>query len=255
MLIDTHSHIHFKDFDGDRQAVVERAAAAGVSNIITLGTDYTSSLKALAVAKEFPAVFAAAGIHPSDAHHADPGDYEKIRQLAVAEQKIIAIGETGLDFYWEKEHYEAQYENFRQMLMMAKEIELPVVIHNRAAQREMQWFFQIEKFEAVHGVMHCFAGDVADARFYLDMGLHISFTADITRKNFRWLETLKYVPLDRLMIETDSPYIVPRQVKAKRNEPANVVYVAEKIAEIHKATPEEIARITTETARRFFKLP
>ena len=173
----------------------------------------------------------------------------------MAEQKIIAIGETGLDFYWEKEHYEAQYENFRQMLMMAKEIELPVVIHNRAAQREMQWFFQIEKFEAVHGVMHCFAGDVADARFYLDMGLHISFTADITRKNFRWLETLKYVPLDRLMIETDSPYIVPRQVKAKRNEPANVVYVAEKIAEIHKATPEEIARITTETARRFFKLP
>ncbi len=254
-LIDTHSHIHIKDFDNDREAVINRAKVAGVSQIVTLGTDLTSSLKVLEVARKHPEVFAAIGIHPTEAQHAQPADYSKLRNLAIKEPKVVAVGETGLDFYWDKTHYEAQYANFRQMLNLGKELDLPVVIHNRSAHREMEWFFQEEKFEEVYGVMHCFSGERIDAKFYLEMGLHISFTADITRKNFRYPDVLKYVPLDRVMIETDSPYIVPRQVKAKRNEPANVVYVAEKLAEVHQKPLAEIAHITTENARRFFRLP
>jgi len=140
------------------------------------------------------------------------------------------------------------------MLGIAREVNLPVVIHNRSAQREMQWFFQEESIAELNGVMHCFAGDIIDARFYLDMGLHISFTADITHKNFSRTDVVKFVPLDRLLLETDSPFIVPAKFSGKRNEPANVVCVAEKLAEIRGIPLEKIAHITTENAFRLFKL-
>jgi TatD DNase family protein len=254
-FIDTHTHLHIEDFDGDREAVIRRAKDAGVVQMITLGTDLSSSLKALEVAGLYPAVFAAIGIHPGEAHLAKTEDDSKIKELAIKAPKVVAIGETGLDFYWDKTFYQAQYDNFRRMLNLAKELVLPVVIHNRSAHREMEWFFQEENFDSVNGVMHCFSGELIDAKFYLEMGLHISFTADITRKSFHRLEMLEYIPLDRVMIETDSPYIVPAQVNAKRNEPANVVYVAQKLAEVHRKPLEEIARVTTENARRLFRLP
>lgn len=251
--IDTHTHLHIEQFDDDRDDVIQRATAAGVAQMITLGTDLISSRKALAIARRYPQVFACAGLHPSDAHLRRPDDAESIKQLAQAETKIVAIGEIGLDFYWEKEHYAAQYDVFRQMIAIAQSLELPVVIHNRAAQREMQWFFQESKIYELNGVMHCFAGDIDDARFYLDMGLHISFTANITYKNFD-PAVVEYVPLERLMIETDSPYISPAQFRKKRNEPENVVFVAQRLAEIRKLSVNEAARVTTENARRFFKL-
>ncbi|RMF61565.1 MAG: TatD family deoxyribonuclease, partial [Calditrichaeota bacterium] len=132
---------------------------------------------------------------------------------------------------------------------------LPVVIHNRSAHREMQWFLQEEGIYQLDGVMHCFSGDIDDARFYLEMGLHISFTANITYPDFRRLDVVRYVPLERLLLETDSPYMTPYPLKKKRNEPANVFYVAEKIAELHSRPIEEIAEITTANAIRLFKLP
>lgn len=255
IFIDTHTHLHSKEFDADREAVIARAREAGVAQIITLGTGRASSRATLEIARRQPAVFAAAGIHPSEAHLAAPGDAEAIRQLAQQEDKIVAIGEIGLDFYWDKTHHQEQYDTFRAMLRIARELEMPVVIHNRSAQREMQWFFQEEKITGLDGVMHCFAGEVIDARFYLEMGLHISFTADITFPNFSRREVVKFVPLDRLLLETDSPFIPPAPLRKQRNEPANVVYVAEKLAEIHALPREKIARITTENARRLFRLP
>ncbi|MCK6619571.1 MAG: TatD family hydrolase [Calditrichaceae bacterium] len=253
--IDTHTHLHFEEFDGDREAVITRAREAGVAQIITLGTGLTSSTQTLEIARRRPHVFAAAGIHPSEAHLAAPGDVDAIRDLAKQEAKIVAIGEIGLDFYWDKTYHREQYQMFRAMLRIARELAMPVAIHNRSAQREMQWFFQEEKITTLDGVMHCFAGEVIDARFYLEMGLHISFTADITFPNFSRGEVLKFVPLDRLLLETDSPFIPPSPLRKQRNEPANVVYVAEKLAEIHRKPREEIARITTGNARRLFRLP
>lgn len=255
IFTDTHTHLHFEDFDNDREAVIFRAGEAGVSRIITLGTSLSSSRETLKIARQYPQVFAAAGIHPSEAHQVSPGEEEAIRKLAQQEEKIIAIGEIGLDFYWDKTYHREQYDVFRSMLKIAREVNLPVVIHNRSAQREMEWFFQEEGLRMLDGVMHCFAGEVIDARFYLDMGLHISFTADITYKNFLRTEVVKFVPLDRLLLETDSPFIAPANFPKKRNEPANVIYVAEKLAEIHHTTIQEIAGITTENACRLFGLP
>jgi TatD DNase family protein len=254
-FIDTHTHLHFEQFDKDREEVIRRSEEAGVSRIITLGTGLSSSMEALSIARQYPQIFAAAGIHPSEAHTVAPGDNAAIKKLLLEEEKIIAVGEIGLDFYWDKTYHAEQYDIFRTMLAIAREVNLPVVIHNRSAQREMQWFFQEEGITELNGVMHCFAGDVIDARFYLDMGLHISFTADITHKNFSRTDVIKFTPLDRLLLETDSPFIVPAKFSGKRNEPANVVYVAEKLAEIHSMPVEEIARITTENARQLFRLP
>jgi TatD DNase family protein len=253
-LIDTHTHLHDKAFDGDRDAVVERAREAGVVAMVTLATDVATALEVLTLTDQIKEVFGCVGIHPSEAHAAKPGDVEKIGQYAQQSAKIVAIGEIGLDFYWEKQYYVEQYSIFREMLALAKRLNLPVVIHNRSAQREMQWFFQEEGIEQLHGVMHCFAGDVADARFYLDMGLHISFTASITHRNFD-PQVAKFVPLDRVMLETDSPYIVPAGSKVKRNEPKNVLAVAKQLALFHNIELVELARITSENAMRFFNLP
>ncbi len=253
-LVDTHTHLHFEPFNADRDAVIRRAGDAGVVQIITLGTDVANSRLALEVARQYPQVYACVGIHPCEAHRVRAADVEAIRRLAQTDPKVVAIGEIGLDFYWEKKHHAAQYEIFRQMIALAKSLNLPVVIHNRSAHREMSWFFQEEGIAELHGVMHCFSGSVEDARFYLEMGLHISFTANITHKNFD-TEVARFVPLDRLMIETDSPYIAPASARSKRNEPANVMYVARRLAEIRKSPPGEIARLTTENARRFFALP
>lgn len=254
-FIDTHTHLHFEQFDRDREDVIHRAKEAGISRIITLGTGLSSSMEALDIARQYPQIFAAAGIHPSEADTAAPGDVAAIKKLLFEEEKIIAVGEIGLDFYWDKTYFAEQYDILRSMLTIARKANLPVVIHNRSAQREMQWFLQEEGITELNGVMHCFAGDIIDARFYLDMGLHISFTADITHKNFSRTDVVKFTPLDRLLLETDSPFIVPAKFSGKRNEPANVIYVAEKLAELRSIPVEEIARTTTENARRLFKLP
>jgi len=254
MYIDTHTHLHLHEFDEDRGGVIKRAFESEVEKIITLGTDHASSIETLQIANGRKNIFAAVGIHPSEAHLAKKEDYQRLKSLAEDEAKIIAIGEIGLDFYWDTSHAEEQYSIFREMLRLARELNLPVVIHNRRAQREMEWFFQEEKVDALNGVMHCFSGDIEDARFYLDMGLHISYTGNITYQDFRKLHVVKFIPLDRILLETDSPYMAPEPHRKKRNEPAFVPFVAEKLASLHNKPVEEIARITTENAVRLFGL-
>ncbi len=254
MFIDTHTHLHFEQYDKDRSEVIKRAIDSNVRRIITLGIDQTSSLQAIEISKSHEAVFAAIGIHPSEAHLVENEDVQKIKALIEQESKIVAIGEIGLDFYWDASHAEQQYSNLREMIGLAKKTDLPVVIHNRSAHREMEWFFQEEHISELNGVMHCFSGDIEDARFYLDMGLHISYTGNITYHDFRKLDVVRFVPLDRILLETDSPYMTPEPRRKERNEPAYVSYVAEKLAELHKVPVDEIARITTDKAERLFGL-
>ncbi|MGH1362471.1 MAG: TatD family hydrolase [Calditrichia bacterium] len=253
MLIDTHTHLNTDVFEADRDEMLQRARDAGVRSWISLGVDVESSKQNIALAEQYDAFFVAAGIHPSEAHKTDTDYVDHIRTLSQ-HPKVVAIGEIGLDFYWDKSHHKEQYKVFRDMLDLGVEVERPVVIHNRDAMREMQWFFQEEKLYSVNGVMHCFAGNRIDARFYLDMDLHISFTANITYKNFD-LDVVKYVPLDKILLETDSPYMAPQPFRQKRNEPAFVTHVAEKLAEIHNVSYAEICDRTTKNARRLFNLP
>jgi TatD DNase family protein len=252
MFIDTHTHLYYDQYEQDREGVVQRAVNSNVKRIISLGIDYTSSLKTVEIANKYEPVFAAIGIHPSEAHLAKKEDFQKIKALTENESKVVAIGEIGLDFYWDTSHADEQYSNFREMLRLAKELRLPVVIHNRRAHREMEWFFQDEQILELSGVMHCFSGEIEDARFYLDMGLHISYTGNITYQDFRKLEVVKFIPLDRMLLETDSPYMTPEPHRKKRNEPAYVPYVAEKLASLHDKSVDEIARITTDNAKGLF---
>lgn len=252
MFVDTHTHLHFEGYDQDRDKVIERAVDSNIKRIISLGIDYPTSLQTVEISRKYEQVFAAVGIHPSEAHLASKKDYQKIKSIVEQESKIVAIGEIGLDFYWDTSHAEEQYSNFKEMLRLGKEAKLPIVIHNRRAHREMEWFFQENKIFELSGVMHCFSGDVEDARFYLDMGLHISYTGNITYQDFRKLQVVKFIPLDRILLETDSPYMTPEPHRKKRNEPAYVTLVAEKLAELHEKPVDEIARITTNNAERLF---
>jgi len=254
MFIDTHTHLHFEEYDQDREEVIQRAVDSNVKRMISLGTDYFSSVQTVEISRKHEPVFAAAGIHPSEAHLAKKEDYQRIKTLVKRESKIVAVGEIGLDFYWDSSNAKQQYSTFRKMIDLAMEVDLPVVIHNRSAHREMEWFFQENKIFELQGVMHCFSGDIEDARFYLDMGLHISYTGNITYQDFRKLHVVKFIPLDRILLETDSPYMTPAPYRKKRNEPAYVPYIAEKLAGLHRKPVNEIARITTDNAKRLFGL-
>lgn len=251
-LTDTHAHLQFEHFAGDLPQVVQRAREVGVRRILTLGTDLPSSRESLQIADRYPEVFAAVGIHPTEVHKTSPGDVSAIKELAKSEEKVVAIGEIGLDLYWKEVPLTDQLPILEQMLEVARELGLPVVIHNRDAQPEMQRLFRQLGIRRLQGVMHSFAGTADDARFYLELGMHISFTGVITFKNFKQTEVVKSVPPDRLLLETDSPFLAPVPYRGKRNEPAFVQYVARKLAEIHQIPVEEICRITFENARNLF---
>ena len=254
MFIDTHTHLHFAQYDQDRDQVVQRAVDSNVKFIVSLGIDYSSSIQTVEISRKHKPVFAAVGIHPSEAHLARKKEYQEFRKIASKESKVVAVGEIGLDFYWDSSYADQQYSNFREMIKLAKEVDLPVVIHNRSAHREMEWFFQEERILELRGVMHCFSGDIEDARFYLDMGLFISYTGNITYQDFRKLDVVKFIPLDRVLLETDSPYMTPEPRRKERNEPAYLPHVAEKLADLHKMSIDEIARITTDNAEGLFGL-
>jgi TatD DNase family protein len=252
-LTDTHSHLHFEHFREDLPAVIGRAQSANICRILTLGTDLDSSRQSLDIANRNDFIYAAAGIHPSDVYNCKPNHTEKIRQLAEREPKIVAIGEIGLDLYWKDVPLRDQLPVFRNMLEIAQQIGLPVVIHNRNAQREMKSFFKEMHINKLEGVMHSFSGSIEDADFYLDMGFYISFTGVITFKNFKNYDVVKSVPPEKLLLETDSPFLAPVPRRGKRNEPSFVKYVAEKVAELHGIPTSILADITFRNAHRLFK--
>ena len=252
MLTDTHTHLHFEQYHADLPEVIERAQSAGIERILTLGTDLLSCQQAIQIARKFESVYPAVGIHPTDIFRCQPDAISLIKDLASAGNKVVAIGEIGLDLYWKEVPLQQQLPVFEKMLEIANDLQLPVVIHNRNAHPEMRSFFEQQGIDNLKGVMHSFSGSAEDARFYLARGLHISFTGVITFKNYSELEVVKSVPVTHLLLETDSPFLTPVPKRGQRNEPAFVQYIALKLAEIHGIDLQEIKEITGSNAQKLF---
>lgn len=256
MLIDSHAHIQGKEYAGEVAAVIERARQAGVEKIIAVGGagDMTSNTEAVALAESFPDIYATVGMHPHDAKDVGPEDLAELKELS-AHPKVVAVGETGLDYYYSHSPHEVQRRVFAQFIHMARETELPIVVHERDAAKDAAELLRAEGEANLRGVIHCFTGDYQAACKYLDLGFYISFTGIITFKNAdRLRAVVRQVPLDRMMVETDSPYLTPVPHRGKRNEPAHVRWVAETIAQVKGVDLETVARVTSENVRDLFAM-
>jgi len=256
-FIDTHVHLTWPSFEGQVDQVIERARQAGVGGLVDLGTNVETSRQAREHAHQYEGVWFAAGVHPNDAADAHKQDLELVEKL-IADERCVAVGEIGLDFYRDHTEPHLQEKWFRNQLHLAKWADMPVVIHDRIASARLLQVLEEEDYDGLSGpggVFHCFAGTVGTAREVIDRGFHISFTGNITFKNTDRIEVVKEVPLERIMIETDSPFMAPVPHRGKQNEPSFVPYVAAQIAKIKGLSLEEVARVTTENAIRFFKLP
>ncbi|HUG91865.1 MAG TPA: TatD family hydrolase [Planctomycetaceae bacterium] len=254
-LIDTHAHLDEDAFSVDRDDVVARATAAGVAAVITIGTTAESSRRAVELARLHPAVFAAVGIQPNYTAAAQPGDWEIIEQLA-REPKVVAIGETGLDRYWDYAPLELQQDYFARHVELSRRLDLPFVVHCRDAEAEVVAQLRgLASAGPLRGVMHSFTGDLATAGACLELGLYVSFAGMVTyKKNAALRSVAAAIPLDRLLVETDAPYLAPAPMRGKRNEPAYVVHTARCLAETRGLPPETLAAQTTANARALFRL-
>jgi TatD DNase family protein len=256
MFVDSHSHIDGPEFDADREEVIERARVAGVSTILNVGTGDPHSgafERAVELGRKHENVYTAIGTHPHDARLYDDQAEEKIKTLIVSE-RVIAWGEIGLDFHYDNSPRDVQVAVFKRQLRAARECDLPVVIHTREAEAETIEILQSDYRDAKRrGVFHCFSGSMDLARKAIELGFMISFSGIVTFKKADELRAVaREVPLDRLLIETDCPYLSPIPYRGKRNEPAYVVEVARGLAGIHSVEIEDIARITTDNFHRFF---
>jgi TatD DNase family protein len=252
-LFDTHAHLHFPDYADDLDAVLERAHEAGVRGMVTIGTDRETNQAVVELARRLPDVWATVGIHPHDAGEAVEADFAEMEKLARSEAKVVGFGEMGLDFFRNLSPPEAQREVFRRQISMARELGKPVVIHCRDAHHETLAILAEERAREIGGVMHCFSGDVEIARRCLDLGLFISLAGPVTYKNARALpEVARFVPEDRLVVETDCPYLPPTPHRGKRNEPAYVVLTAAFVAELRGVAPEALGAAVTANAATLF---
>ena len=258
MFIDSHAHIDGPEFDADRDEIIERAKAAGVSVILNVGTGDPHSgafERAVALGQQHDSVYTAIGTHPHDARLYDDSVEEKIKTLAQ-DERVVAWGEIGLDFHYDNSPRDVQVAVFKRQLQAARECDLPVVIHTREAESETIDILKSEYNDAGRrGIFHCFSGSKDLAQRGLELGFMISFSGIITFKKAEELRAVaQEVPLDRLLIETDCPYLAPIPYRGKRNEPAYVVEVARCLAGIHGVDVEEIERVTSENFRSFFKI-
>jgi len=252
MLIDTHCHLDFPPFEPDRDAVIQRAKAAGIAYFVNIGSTLESTNASCALAEKYKEVYASAGVHP---HAADTFDLQAENKLKILAQnnKIVAIGETGLDYFRSLSGPDNQKQAFIKQIELAKDLNLPLVIHSRQAEKDV-----LEILKAalpLRAVVHCFSGDESFLRECLGCGFFISFTCNITyKKSYTLREIVRLTPLDRLMLETDAPYLAPEGFRGKRNEPLQIKLLAEEVGRIKGISFAEIADRTTENAKKFFKL-
>jgi TatD DNase family protein len=253
-LFDTHAHLHFPGFDEDRAAVLARARAAGVRRMLTIGTDAPTSQAAIALAAQEADVWATVGVHPHDAGQSDDAALAEVERLA-AQPRVVAIGEIGLDFFRNLSPPDVQERVFRRYLGLARRLAKPVVLHCRDAHAEMLAILAEERVGEVGGFMHCFSGDVEVARRCLDLGLLISLAGPVTYPNARALpDVARFVPGDRLVMETDCPFLPPQGYRGKRNEPAYLGITAARVAELRGEPLAALAERTSENARRLLGL-
>ena len=252
-IFDTHAHYDSGAFNGDRLELLAAMPSRGVELIVNPGCDLESSRTAVELSERFPFVYAAVGVHPSDCAGWQDSWVEELKKLAD-HPKVRAIGEIGLDYYWkENPPKELQQKVFHRQLELAQELDLPVIIHDREAHHDCLEI--VRSHPQVRGVYHCYSGSLEDAKVLVKLGWMLSFTGTITYKNARKaLEVIDWLPMDRIMIETDSPYLTPEPFRGKRNDSGKVHLVAEKIAQVKGMEPEEVARITLENGKRFFHI-
>ncbi len=252
MFIDTHVHLNADQYEEDLQEVINRALEAKVEKMVVIGFDRKTIERTMELIEQYDFVYGVIGWHPVDAIDCTQEDLEWIEELA-AHPKIVGIGETGLDYYWDKSPKDVQQALFRKQIQLAQKIDLPIIIHNRDATGDVVNILREENAASVGGVMHCFSGSVETARECIAMNFMISLGGPVTFKNARLpKEVATDIPLEHLMIETDAPYLAPHPYRGKRNEPAFVPLVAEEIARLKGLTIEEIAQATTNNAKNFF---
>jgi TatD DNase family protein len=254
MLIDTHCHIDAERFDDDRAAVLARAQAAGVTTLINVGCDLASSARSLDLARTHDAVFATAGIHPHEAEKA-PADFEAQLSTMLAHKRCVALGECGLDYYYDHSPRDVQRDVFARQIALARQKQKPLVIHVRDAWDDCLSVLESEGARDAGGVIHCFTSTWVDAQRALDIGFFISIPGVVTFKNAGELpEVVQKVPLDRLLVETDAPYMAPTPFRGKRNEPAFVAHTAGHVATLRQAAVEDVVEAIARNAERLFRL-
>ena len=278
MFIDTHSHLNFPDFSEDYKEVIARAKKTGISAIINVGADLPTSKRAIELAQKEDLCYAAVGIHPTNTSNLKDEDYQELEDLAQ-KKKVVAIGEIGLDYFHNSTPKEIQKESFKRQILLAKKLNLPVIIHNRDANEDILAILKktkqsnfcypstassatpnkngvarlVSHRKVKKGVMHCFSGDINLAKKVLSLGIHISFTGNLTYKKNDGLRVVaKEIPLKKLLLETDCPYLPPQPKRGKRNEPGFLIYTAEELAKIKGISLEELGEITTKNAKELF---
>ena len=252
-LVDTHTHLNDAKFAGEEQAAIERANLAGVTKIINMGDTMASSTKAVNLARQYDGVFAGVGIHPEEAYEMTQQDDDVLAAFAT-EPKVVAIGEIGLDYYWEKDEAKRllQQRIFIRQLDLARNLHLPVCVHDREAHGDTMAILKKEG-QGISGVMHCFSGSMEMAQELLKIGWYIGVDGPLTFKNAAKLPAIvKSFPLERILLETDAPYMAPVPMRGKRNEPAFIRYIGEKVAEIKGITLSEVAKQTSENAMELY---
>ena len=262
MLIDTHAHIFLEQFESDFDQVLERANGAGIGHILLPAIDVASIDRCVELARRHadpeagPVLHAMAGIHPSSVKEATDADLERVREWA-RDERIMAIGETGLDYYWDRSFDAKQHTFLREHIRLAAEVDKPLVFHDREASDDLVQILREEKEQSGHpdrirGVFHCFGGPANHAERVLDLGFHMGIGGTYTFKNGGIPDNTATVPMDRIILETDSPFLTPAPHRGKRNEPAYVQFVAQKLADVRGLDVDEVARITTENAKTLF---
>ncbi len=254
MLFDTHAHLNAAEFDEDREEVIARARENGVGTIVNIGFNAETIPTCIELADRYDFIYAVIGWHPQDAKDMTDGHLEWIEELS-RHPKVVGLGEMGLDYHWDTSPRDVQAEVFRKQIRLAKKLQMPIIIHNREAHRDVITILREEKAEDVGGIMHCFSGSWETAKLALDMNFYISFGGPLTFKNAKQpKEVAAKVPLDRLLIETDCPYLTPQPFRGKRNESGYVRYVAEEMANLHGLSYQEMVEITEANARKLFRM-
>lgn len=255
MLFDTHTHYDDERFAEDRYEVIEKAHKSGVSYIINASANIKSCEESLALAHKFSYVYAAVGIHPHEVGNIDDNTLNKIAQFAKEEDKVVAIGEIGLDYYYDFAPRETQKHWFAQQINLARELNLPIIVHDRDAHQDSMDIIKQQKANEVSGVFHCYSGSVEMAKELLKYNFYISVGGTLTFKNAKKLvEVVRWIPMDRLLIETDCPYLTPEPHRGKRNDSSYIRFVAEKVAQIKEVSFERVADATSKNAKELFKI-
>ena len=253
MFVDTHTHLDFDAYNDDREKVIQRAIENQVLAIITIGTDLETSKQAILLADKYASIFASVGVHPSECANIKDNDYKFIKELA-GHEKVIAIGEIGLDYYHMHADKDVQQKAFKKQISIAKDLELPMIIHNRDSHEDMLKILKNEGVGEIGGVMHSFSGDLEFLNKIIAMNLHVSFTGNITFKKSTLDEIVKQTPIENLLLETDSPFLTPVPLRGKRNEPAFIIHTTKRISELKEIELDVLAKVTTENAKTLFKL-